>query len=105
MLALEVKINDDEHFTVSTEYSTTVHVMYGIAKRDIDSVVIFWGDDSATYIWRNKTLQKGDKIVVRVADMDKGQVSSPQNVMMKDREKMKQEYEQLKMELQNKHLL
>lgn len=42
---------------------------------------------------------------MRVVDVDKGQVSSPQNVMMKDREKMKQEYEQLKVELQNKHLL
>lgn len=105
MLALEVNINNCERFIVSAENSTTVHVMYGVAKRDIDSVVIFGADDSATYIWRNKALQKGDKIVVRVVDVDKEQVSSPQNVMMQDREKMKQEYEQLKMELQNKHLL
>lgn len=105
MLALEVKINNDEHFTVSAENWTTVHVMYGVAKRDIDSVAIFGWDDSATYVWRNKALQKGDKIVVRVVDVDKERVSFPQNVRMKDREKMKQEYEQLKMELQNKHLL
>ena len=105
MLALEVKINDDEHFTVSTENLTTVHVMYGTEKRDVDSVVIFGGDDSATYIWRNKALQKGDKIVVRVVDVDKEQVSPPHNVRMKDREKMKREYERLKVELQNKHLL
>ena len=57
------------------------------------------------YVWMNKAIQKGDKILVRIVDVDKDKISFPQIAQIKDRSKLKQEFEKLKLELQNKQLI
>lgn len=101
MLALEIHINDSEHFIVSADNLAFVNILYGIS----NNVSIHGADDSCLYTWAEKAIQKGDKILVRVVDVDKDKISSPQITKMNDREKMKRVFEQLKLELQNRQLI
>lgn len=100
MLALEIHINDSEHFTVAADNLAFVDLNYGISKLEICGA-----DDSYFYVWVDKTIQKGDKLFVRLVDVDKDKISSPQKATKRDREKMKQVFEKLKSELQEKQLI
>lgn len=50
-------------------------------------------------------MKDGDKVFIRVVDVEKDEISSPFETNKCDREEMKQRFEKLKKELQDKQLL
>lgn len=59
----------------------------------------------SSYRWIDQMPQEGDKVLIRVVDVSIDKLTPPKRIIRRDREKMKQEYERLKQELQNKQLL
>jgi hypothetical protein len=53
----------------------------------------------------NEDMQNGDKVFIRVVEVDKDEVSSPLVIEKSGRERMKRYFEELKKELQGKNLL
>ncbi len=105
MLAFEIHINDRDPLIVAADNLTTIRLSYGVAKCDVDSVSVFGADDAALYTWLDEKAQRGDKIRVRVVDVDKDKISSPQSIKRKSREELQQAFERLEQELQSKQLL
>lgn len=50
-------------------------------------------------------VRAGDNVFVRVVNVTKSNVSYPQTATERNRDQMKQEFERLKQELKDKHLL
>jgi phosphoenolpyruvate-protein kinase (PTS system EI component) len=105
MLALDIHINDREHFIVHADNLAYISLSYGVSVYNNDYVSIRGTNDLYNYVWMNKAIQKGDKILVRIVDVDKDKISFPQIAQIKDWNKLKQEFEKLKLELQNKQLI
>ena len=106
MLAFEISINNCEPITVTTDDVVCINLSYGVnPKRNSDLAMIFGADDAFFYTWHDERVQNGDKILIRVVDVDAHNLTIPQRVRKKNRERMKQEFERLKIELQNKQLL
>ncbi len=105
MLAFEIQRNGHDPLTVAADNLATVRLSYGVAKRDVDSVLVFGADDVALYTWLDEKAQQGDKVRVRLVDVDKDKISSPQSIKRKCHEEMQQEFERLEKELQGKQLL
>lgn len=104
MLGLEIRINDSESIVAGNE--SLIHVSISrILKRDAHYVAVTGADDANSYIWIDEDMQDGDKVFIRVVEVDKEDVSSPAKVEKRDRERMKREFERLKQELQEKQLL
>ena len=104
MLALEIRINDGKPLIVGTENLTYVF-MSRIMTRDKHSMAVGGADDAFRYSWMNEDMQNGDKVFIRVVEVDKDEVSSPLIIEKSDRERMKRYFEELKKELQGKNLL
>ncbi len=105
MLAFEIQINDRDPLIVSADNFTTIRLSYGVAKCDVDSVSAFGAEDMALYTWLDEKARQGDKVRVRLVDVDKDKVSSPQSIKRKSREDLKQEFERLEKELQSKQMI
>ncbi len=105
MLAFEIHINDRDPLIVAADNFTTIRLSYGVAKRDVDSVSVFGADDATLYTWLDEKAQQGDKVRVRLVDVDKDKISSPQSIKRKSREELQQAFERLEQELQSKQLL
>ena len=104
MLALEIRINDGEPIVAGNESLTYVHISR-ILTRDAHCVAVTGADDANRYTWIDEDMQDGDKVFIRVIEVDKDEVSSPSEIRKCDRERMKREFERLKQELQEKRLL
>lgn len=104
MLALEIRINDGKPLIVGAENLTYVF-MSRIMTNDKHSMMIGGADDAFRYSWMNEDMQNGDKVFIRVVEVDKDEVSSPLVIEKSDRERMKRYFEELKKELQGKNLL
>lgn len=102
MLGFEISINDDKPMTVATDSQTFVILSYGTSDCDM---LVAGADDAFSYIWFDKIMQNGDKILIRIIDVGKDEVSSPFKIEKRNRERMKQTFEELKQELLNKQLL
>ncbi len=105
MLAFEIQINDRDPLIVSADNFTTIRLSYGVAKCDVDSVSAFGADDVALYTWLDEKAQQGDKVRVRLVDVAKDKISSPQSIKRRSREELQQAFERLEQELQSKQLL
>lgn len=106
MLALEISVNDSTTTVVAADNHLLASINCGSSDRnELDRISVFGWDDASSYTWLDEKIQNGDKILIRVIEVEKDKVSSPKRMNMKNREWMKQEFERLKMELQNKHLL
>ena len=102
MLGFEISINDDKPMTVATDSQAFVILSYGTSDCDM---LVAGADDAFSYIWFDKIMQNGDKILIRIIDVGKDEVSSPFKIEKRNRERMKQTFEELKQELLNKQLL
>lgn len=106
MLALEISINNSEPIVVAAESCLLTTLNYGVnPKHNSDDILVFGADDSYSYRWINQMPQEGDKVLIRVVDVSRDKLTIPKRIIKRDREKMKQEYEHLKLELQSKRLL
>lgn len=106
MLAFEISINDCEPITVAADDIVCTKLSYGVnPKRNSDFTMVFGADDAFFYTWLDEKVQNGGKILIRVVDVDSHNLTIPQRARKKNREWMKQEFERLKVELQNKQLL
>ena len=104
MLALEIQINDSNPLVVGTEDFTYVHISRNRTS-DMHFISVGGGDDSLHYKWLDEEMQDGDRVFIRVVEVDKDDVSLPSQIEKRDRERMKLIYEKLKKELQDKQLL
>lgn len=106
MLAIEISINDSAPIVVAADDYLLASLSYGVnAKHRSDYILAFGGDDTYSYRWIDQMPQEGDKVLIRVVDVSIDKLTPPKRIIRRDREKMKQEYERLKQELQNKQLL
>lgn len=104
MLGLEIRINDEKPLVVGGE-SLIYVFLTRIASRNKHDMAVGGADDAFHYKWMNADMQDGDKVFIRVVEVDKEDVSSPAKIEKRDRERMKQDFERLKKELQEKRLL
>lgn len=104
MLALEIQINESNPLVVGTEGFTCVHINRN-GRYDMHSISVGGADDSLRYKWIDEEMQDGDRVLIRVVEVDKDDVSPPFKIEKIDRERMKLIYEKLKLELQDKQLL
>lgn len=104
MLALEIQINDGKPLVVGAE-NLTFAFFTRDEKRDEHSVLVEGADDVFRYRWMDEDMQNGDKVFIRVVEVDKDKVSSPFEMERNDRERMKLYFEKLEKELQDKQLL
>ncbi len=105
MLALEIQINGSELFIVVAENLAGIQLSYGVSKRDLDSVLVFGADYASRYTWLDMKAKNGDKVIVRIVDVDKDKLSSPLKINKRDRKQVMREYERLKMELQDRQMI
>lgn len=105
MLALEIRLSSGEHLVIAAENVVYIKASYGESERPMDFVYAGGVDDSCSYRWLCKTPQKGDKLLVRVVDVDKEAVSAPQRIEKKDRKELEEECKHLETELKNKQLI
>lgn len=88
--------------TVATDSQAFVLLSHGTSDCDM---LVAGADDAFSYIWIDKKMQNRDKILIRIVNVDKDEVSSPFKTEKRNREYMKQTFEELKQELLNKQLL
>ncbi|HIZ06225.1 MAG TPA: hypothetical protein H9818_10295 [Candidatus Phocaeicola gallistercoris] len=105
MLAIEIQINREQHYVIAAENIAFIDIEYGDPSQRLDDIYAFGTDDSCSYTWYWQTPHQGDHIKIRIVDVDKSMISSPQSCKKKDRKEMKREFEQLKEELTNMRLL
>lgn len=103
MLALEIRINDSKPLIVGADILMVD--LSRIETHDKHSLLAFGADDAFRYIWIDKKMEDGDRVFIRVVEVDKDDVSPPSHIEKSDRERMKSIYEKLKLELQDKQLL
>ena len=104
MLALEIQINDGNPLVVGAE-NLTFAFLTRDKIRDAHSVLVGGADEAFRYRWMDEEMQDGDKVFIRVVEVDKDEVSSPFEIEKNNRERMKRYFEKLKKELQDKQLL
>ena len=106
MLAIEISINNSAPIVVAADDYLLATLSYGVnAKQKSDYILAFGADDTYSYRWIDQIPQEGDKVLIRVVDVSRDKLTIPKRIIKRDREKMKQEYERLKQELQSKRLL
>lgn len=105
MLAFEIHINDREPLVVAAENLAFISLSYGVGVKNPDYILVAGADDSFYYTWFDDKVRAGDNVFVRVVNVTKSNVSSPQTATERNRDQMKQEFERLKQELKDKHLL
>lgn len=106
MLALEISINDSEPFVVTANNCVLVSLSYGINPiRNLDFISVFGADDAFSYTWLDKKVQNGEKVLIRVVEVEKSRLTIPMRILKKNRKEIIIEFERLKKELQNKQLL
>ena len=105
MLEFEISINDSKPLIVSSELLAFAKICYGNAELNLDSILVSGADEASRYTWLYQVASIGDKIRIKVVDVNKDEISSPQTIKNKDREQMTKQFYQLKQELQDKHLL
>ena len=103
MLALEIRVNGDEPIVVGAD--TLMVQLRRFEPRNEHSLLAFGADDSFHYKWLDEAMQNGDKVSIRVVEVDKDQISPSPRKEKCDREWMKRRYEELKQELQDKQLI
>lgn len=104
MLALEIHINDGKPLVVGAEDITYAFLTRNNI-RNVHSILVGGADDAFRYRWMDEDMQDGDKVFIRVVEVDKDKVSSPSEIERNDRERMKLYFEKLEKELQDKQLL
>ena len=104
MLALEIQINDGKPLVVGAEGITYAFLTRNNI-RNVHSILVGGSDDAFRYKWFDKIVQGGARVLIRVVEVDKEKVASPFEVGKNNRERMKQYFNQLKKELQDKQLL
>lgn len=102
MLALEIQINDGKPLVVGTEDITYAFLTRNNI-RNVHSILVGGSDDAFQYKWLDKIMQDSDRVLIRVVEVDK--VAPPFEMEKNNRERMKQYFNQLKKELQDKQLL
>jgi len=105
MLAFEIHINDREPLVVAAENLAFISLSYGVGVKNPDYILVAGADDSFYYTWFDDKVRAGDNVFVRVVNVTKSNVSYPQTATERNRDQMKQEFERLKQELKDKHLL
>lgn len=105
MLAFEIHINDREPLVVAAENLAVISLSYGVGVKNPDYILVAGADDSFYYTWFDDKVRAGDNVFVRVVNVTKSNVSYPQTATERNRDQMKQEFERLKQELKDKHLL
>ena len=103
MLALEICINDSKPLVVGADILFVD--LNRIETRDDHRILAFGADDAFRYIWIDKEMKDGDRVFIRVVDVENDRISSPFEIKKCDREELKQRFEKLKKELQDKQLL
>lgn len=103
MLALEIRINESKPLVIGADILLVY--LNRIETRDDHGILASGADDAFRYKWIDKEMKDGDKVFIRVVDVEKDEISSPFETNKCDREEMKQRFEKLKKELQDKQLL
>lgn len=103
MIGFEICINDNDSIAAISDNLVTVIISVGYHRGE-DSIYI-GGKDSKSYhlVWLEKKIKIGDKIKIRVTDINVA--SSLQEKYPSDRKQMKEEYYDLKKQLENERLL
>lgn len=104
MLALEIQINNGKPLVIGAE-NLTYAFLTRDEKRDAHSILVGGADDVFRYRWMDEEMQDGDKVFIRVVEVDKDELSSPFEIEKSNRERMKRYFEKLEKELQDKQLL
>lgn len=103
MIGFEIYINDNEPIAAISDSLVTAIISVGYHKGE--DFIYIGGKDSKSYhlVWLEKKLKIGDKIKIRVTEIDAA--SSLQKRYPSDRKQMKEEYYDLKKQLEDKSLL
>lgn len=100
MIGFEIYINGEKPIIMASDSIISVILRYGYPSGTIISLI--GGDCSNDLIWLKGKPEIGDKIMIKVVETDE---VSPCKKMKSDRERMIQQYEQLKIKLQEKGLI
>lgn len=103
MIGFEVTINNQPPLLIAAERHVFIRLCNRNGKRGLDDMMIRGWNDSEMFYWIDRKPQKGDRVRVRVVEIESA--SPAQETQKKDREKMKERYEQLKKELTEQGLL
>ena len=94
MIGLEIRINDEDPITVASDNLVFVNLLR----------IMVMGSDLLHYLtWFDGRPEVGDKVLIRIVDTDK--VAPVLTMKDCDRYEIKQWYERLKVELQEKGLI
>ena len=100
MIGLEICINDEDPITVASDNLVFVNLLQGYSS---DRIMVM-GSDLLHYLtWFDGRPKVGDKVLIRIVDTDK--VAPVLTMKDCDRNEIKQWYERLKVELQEKGLI
>ena len=100
MIGLEIRINDEDPITVASDNLVFVNLLHGYSS---DRIMVM-GSDLLHYLtWFDGRPEVGDKVLIRIVDTDK--VAPVLTMKDCDRYEIKQWYEWLKVELQEKGLI
>lgn len=102
MIGLEIIINDQKPIIAASDSLVFMDLSYGYS---FDQISVMGGDDLRILTWFNGKPKKGDKVVVRIVEIDIDKVSPVIKVMDRDRNEIKELYERYEVELQNKGLI
>ena len=103
MLALEIRVNGGEPVVVGADILMVQ--LRRFEARNQHSLLAFGADDLYRYKWLDKDMQDGDKVSIRVVEVDKDQILPSPQTEKCDLERNKRLYEELKHELQDKLLI
>ncbi|MFZ4263761.1 hypothetical protein ACFRAE_17120 [Sphingobacterium sp. HJSM2_6] len=100
MKGFQIIINNNEVINMHCFYSNVI-----IQQSKSSYFLLLYGGDELKNIfkWNTKILKKGDKISVKVVNLNLG--TPPDKTESADISNLKNEYEQLKLELKNKGLI
>ena len=100
MIGFEIYINDEKPIIMASDHVVSVILGYGYPLGSTISLI--GGDCSNDLTWLKGKPEIGDKIIIKVIETDE---VSPCKKTKCDREWMIQQYEQLKIKLQEKGLI
>lgn len=100
MIGFEININGRKTIVAASDYFVSLILSNGYSS---DRIVVKGGDGLHYLTWLAEKPEKGDKVFIRVIETDK--VSPVLTMENCDRDEMKERYERLKVELQEKELI
>lgn len=100
MKGFQIIINNDDIINLRSFYSNVI-----LNKIDNSYYLLMYGGDKGknTFNWETRVLREGDRINIKVLNLDIGTV--PNKTESADIYSIKKEYEDLKLELKNKGLI